>query len=61
MRGKLGLPMLEPKKEADQKLHNGMIVIRNDAFNRQTMTSALSTPEQILQIIQRMAPSSPKK
>jgi protein SCO1/2 len=60
MREKLGMPKLDPKKAADQKLHSGMIVIRNDAFNRQTMTSALSTPDQILQIIERLKPP-PKK
>ncbi len=61
MREKLGLPQLDTKTVGNQKLHNGMIVIRNDAFNRQTMTSALSTPDQILQIIERMKPPSPKK
>ena len=61
MRAKLGLPKKDSNKDTDQKLHTGMIVIRNDAYNRQTHTSALATPDQILQIIERMKPPSELK
>jgi len=59
-RAKLGLPMLTDQNP-DQKLHTGMIVIGYDAFHRWNKTSALSRPDQILQIIERMKPPSQTK
>jgi len=62
LRAKIGLPERKLNQDADQKLHTGMIAIGNDTFKRWSKTSALSRPDQILQIIERMKPpSQPKK
>jgi protein SCO1 len=62
LQARLGLRVEDQVKDADQKLHTGMIAIGYDDFNRWSKISVLSTTEQILQVIERLKPpSDPKK
>jgi protein SCO1/2 len=59
LRRKLGLYNSDPKKDADRTQHSGMIVIGNEPFDKWEKTSVLSSPDRILQIIERMKPPAP--
>jgi protein SCO1/2 len=59
LRGKLGLYNSDPKKDADPTQHSGMIRIGNEPFDKWSTTSVLSSPDRILQIIERMKPPTP--
>jgi protein SCO1 len=58
LRAKLGLRNQEPAADTRQRQHSGMIVIGYDPFNKWDKVAIQSTPEQILQIIERMKPPS---
>jgi protein SCO1 len=59
LRRKLGLYNSDPKKDADRTQHSGMIVIGNEPFDKWDKTSILSSPDRILQMIERMKPPAP--
>jgi protein SCO1/2 len=56
LRRKLGLFNSNPKVDADRKTHTGMIRIGNVPLDKWSTTSVLSSPDRILQIIERMKP-----
>jgi len=59
LRRKLGLFNSDPKVDADLKKHTGMIRIGNETLNKWTTASVLSSPDRILQMIERMKPPTP--
>jgi protein SCO1 len=59
LRRKLGLFNSDPIVDADRKQHTGMMRLGNAAFNKWSMTSVLSNPERIMQMIERMKPPTP--
>jgi protein SCO1/2 len=56
LRHKLGLYNSKPKEDLDVKKHTGMITIGNANLNKWDKTSTLSSPEKILQMIERLKP-----
>jgi protein SCO1/2 len=61
LRRKLGLFSSNPKVDADRSKHTGMIRIGNEPLNKWTTTSVLSSPDRLLQIIERLKPPKPLK
>jgi protein SCO1/2 len=59
LRRKLGLFNSDPKVDADRKKHTGMIVIGNVVLDKWNRTSVLSSPDRILQMIERLKPPAP--
>jgi protein SCO1 len=56
LRNKLGLPQQSAAVDANPKRHAGMMLIRNDAFNREVKVSVTARPTEIEQVINRMKP-----
>jgi len=62
LRRKLGLFNSDPKKDAELKEHTGMIRIGNEPLDKWSTTSILSSPDRILQSIERIKPpTAPRK
>jgi protein SCO1/2 len=57
LRRAIGLFSLDPKKEADPKQHMGMIKIGNEPFNNWSVMSVQSTPQRMMEMIERMKPT----
>jgi len=56
LRERLGLVNQAPKAADDRAKHTGMIKIGNDLLNKWSVASVLSSPDKILQIIERIKP-----
>jgi protein SCO1/2 len=56
LRRKLGLFNSNSDKDADLKQHTGMIVIGNVPLDKWSQTSITTTPDHILEMIERMKP-----
>lgn len=61
LRHKLGLFNSKPKEDADRKKHTGMIAIGNVSLDKWERTSILTSPERILQMIERLKPPAPSE
>jgi protein SCO1/2 len=59
LRHTLGLYNSKPKEDADLKKHMGMITIGNANLDKWDKTSILSSPDKILQMIERLKPPTP--
>jgi protein SCO1 len=60
LRNKLGLPQQSAAVDADPKRHAGMMLVRNDAFNKEVKVSVTARPAEVEQIINRMKPPEVK-
>jgi protein SCO1/2 len=59
LRRKLGLYDSKPEKDEDLKSHTGMIVMGNVKLDKWSKTSIMSSPDKILQMIERLKPPGP--
>jgi len=59
LRRKLGLFNSDPKVDADRKKHMGLIKLGNEPLDKWSTTSVLSSPDRILEMIERMKPPAP--